>query len=96
MKLLIADDELTTRIFLRRITIKWGYSVVEADDGNSAMDILSGDDPPRIAILDWNMPGMTGLEICAKLQNQSSGLETYIILLTSGKGSVFTFYLPMK
>ncbi len=85
MKLLIADDELTTRIFLRKIILKWGYSVVDANDGISAMDILTGDNPPRIAILDWNMPGMTGLEICSKLKNSLSSLETYIILLTSRK-----------
>ena len=83
MKLLVADDELSTRIFLKRSAGKWGYEVIEATNGDEAMDILRSDDPPRIAVLDWMMPGLDGVEICARLQEEPNEQMTYTILLTS-------------
>ncbi len=82
MKLLVADDELSTRIFLKRSAGKWGYEVIEATNGDEAMEILNGDDPPRIAVLDWMMPGLDGVEICARLQEQAAERMIYTILLT--------------
>ncbi|MCI5221152.1 MAG: response regulator [Candidatus Electrothrix sp. AR4] len=82
MKLLIADDELSTRIFLRSCAAKWGYHVVEATDGLEAMTILRNKKPPRIAVLDWMMPGLDGVEICSRLQEQPNEQMTYTILLT--------------
>ncbi len=83
MKLLIADDEISTRIFLKRSAVQWGYEVIEALDGLEAMAILKGDDPPRIAVLDWMMPGLDGVEICSMLQDEPGALMIYTILLTS-------------
>lgn len=83
MKLLIADDELSTRIFLQHCAVKWGYETVEAADGVEAMTLLRSPDPPQIAVLDWMMPGMDGVEICARLKEQASGQMIYTILLTS-------------
>jgi DNA-binding response OmpR family regulator len=82
MKLLVADDELSTRIFLKRSAGKWGYEVVEATNGDDAMEILRGEDPPRIAVLDWMMPGLDGVEICAGLQEEADERMIYTILLT--------------
>jgi signal transduction histidine kinase len=85
MKLLIADDELSTRVFLRHCTAQWGYEAVEAADGLEAVSLLRGPDPPRIAVIDWMMPGMDGVEICARLndEEQHGGGMIYTILLTS-------------
>uniref|UniRef100_UPI004056CE90 hybrid sensor histidine kinase/response regulator n=1 Tax=Candidatus Electronema sp. TaxID=2698783 RepID=UPI004056CE90 len=82
MKLLIADDELSTRILLRHCAARWGYEVVEAADGLEAMTMLRGPEPPRIAVLDWMMPGLDGVEICSRLNPPGGGPLTYIILLT--------------
>ncbi len=82
MKLLIADDELSTRIFLRSCAAKWGYNVVEATDGLEAMSFLRNEEPPRIAVLDWMMPGLDGVEICSRLHEQPNEQMTYTILLT--------------
>jgi signal transduction histidine kinase len=82
MKLLVADDELSTRIFLKRSASKWGYEVVEATNGLEAMELLGGDNPPRIAVLDWMMPGLDGVEICARLQEKADKQMIYTILLT--------------
>ena len=82
MKLLIADDELSTRILLRHCAARWGYEVIEAADGLEAMSLLRGPEPPRIAVLDWMMPGLDGVEICSRLNQQESGPLTYTILLT--------------
>ena len=82
MKLLIADDELTTRALLKSCVIKWGYTVVEARDGLEAMTLLRSQEPPRIAVLDWMMPGLDGVEICSRLQQKNNEQLTYTILLT--------------
>jgi two-component system, sensor histidine kinase and response regulator len=83
MKLLIADDELSTRIFLRSCATKWGYEVIEAADGLEAMSFLRSPDPPRIAVLDWMMPGLDGVEICSRLYENQKEQIIYTILLTS-------------
>ncbi|MCI5141587.1 MAG: response regulator [Candidatus Electrothrix sp. ATG1] len=82
MKLLIADDELSTRTLLRSCVAKWGYTVIEAGDGLEAMTFLRSQDPPRIAVLDWMMPGLDGVEICSRLHEQPNEQLTYTILLT--------------
>ncbi len=82
MKLLIADDELSTRTLLKTCVTKWGYTVIEAGDGLEAMTVLRSQDPPRIAVLDWMMPGLDGVEICSRLQNNPNEQLTYTILLT--------------
>lgn len=61
---------------------KWGYTVVEAGDGLEAMTFLRSQDPPRIAVLDWMMPGLDGVEICSRLQERPNAQLTYTILLT--------------
>lgn len=82
MKLLIADDELSTRVFLRHCAARWGYELVEASDGLEALSMLREADPPRIAVLDWMMPGLDGVEICSRLNAEDNGPLIYTILLT--------------
>lgn len=83
MKVLIADDSPTMRRLLHSTLEEWGYEVVEAHNGEQALDVLSGDDPPPIAILDWVMPKLTGPELCRKVRRRKSRTYTYILLLTS-------------
>lgn len=86
MKILIAEDEPAFRRLLTDVLIKWGYDVVVARDGNEAWQILSADKAPRLAILDWMMPGMDGLELCRRIRRRAEGVYTYVMLLTSQQG----------
>jgi len=86
MRILIADDSIVTRHLLDATLRKWGYEVVVACDGNDAWKILEGENPPRIAILDWVMPGLTGPEVCQRVRGHardSEGAYTYLLLLSS-------------
>src|SRR5580698_8820817 len=86
MRILIADDSIVSRHLLDATLRKWGYEVVVACDGLEALHALQGEDSPRIAILDWVMPGLTGPEVCKRVRENSRGSEgayTYLLLLTS-------------
>jgi diguanylate cyclase (GGDEF)-like protein len=85
MRILIADDSIVSRHLLDATLRKWGYEVVVACDGVEAWDALQQEDAPKLAILDWVMPGMTGLEICRKVREHAKDKDiyTYILLLTS-------------
>ncbi|MBU0768820.1 MAG: response regulator [Proteobacteria bacterium] len=83
MKILIAEDNLTTRRILETILVKWNYDVISACDGNEAWEKLQEKDPPKLIILDWMMPGINGVEICRRLRRVDSAEPMYIILLTA-------------
>jgi diguanylate cyclase (GGDEF)-like protein len=86
MRVLIADDSIVSRHLLEATLRKWGYEVVVACDGLEAWNVLEGDNAPRIVILDWVMPGLTGPEVCQRVREHSHNKETtytYILLLTS-------------
>lgn len=82
MHLLIADDDPTARQILEHHTRQWDYSVEICADGHSAWRALTADDPPRIAILDWMMPGADGPDICRRLARLEDRPLTWVILLT--------------
>jgi DNA-binding response OmpR family regulator len=83
MKILIAEDNVTTRRILETILVKWNYDVISACDGNDAWEKLQENDPPKLIILDWMMPGINGVEICRRLRRADPVDPMYIILLTS-------------
>jgi diguanylate cyclase (GGDEF)-like protein len=83
MRILIAEDDPSFRRLLKEILIQWGYDVVVAENGASALQVLQSGDPPRIAMLDWMMPGMDGVEVCRKVRSKLQEPYTYIILLTA-------------
>jgi two-component system cell cycle response regulator len=83
MRVLIADDSLLSRRLLEETLLSWGYEVSAVADGTEAWRVLSGGDPPRLAILDWMMPGHTGPELCKMLRDKAQEPYTYILLLTS-------------
>jgi two-component system, cell cycle response regulator len=85
MKVMIAEDDRTSRFLLRSFLQKWGYDVVVAEDGDQAWKMLQEADAPRLAVLDWMMPGVDGPELCRRVRS-SEGPEadyTYLILLTA-------------
>ena len=82
MKTLIAEDDVTSRMLLERLLVKWGYEMVVTCDGDQAWQVLQAEDAPRLAILDWMMPGLDGVEVCRKVREQETRVPTYIIILT--------------
>ncbi len=64
--------------------VRWGHDVAVAKDGTEAWEALQTDPCPRIAILDWNMPGMVGIDICTRLKAKRGGEYVYTILITHG------------
>lgn len=83
MKLLIAEDDLTTRIMLVAETANWGYKPVAVADGKAAWQVLQGDDPPRLLLLDWEMPGLDGVALCQRIRRRQTSDPPFIILLTA-------------
>jgi diguanylate cyclase (GGDEF)-like protein len=83
VKILIADDSVVSRRLLEATLRKWGYDVMVACDGAEALELLQRKDAPGLIILDWMMPGMTGVEVCRRIRQRDSEPYTYILLLTS-------------
>jgi DNA-binding response OmpR family regulator len=82
MRVLIADDEGITRQLLEEFLSQWGYEVVVANDGDRAWQVLEEQTAPNLVILDWLMPGISGLELCRKVRAAHHPSPAYIILLT--------------
>ena len=83
MKILIAEDDPIPRTVLERTLRKWDHEVVSACDGAEAWGILERPDAPKLAILDWIMPGLDGPDVSRNVRDLVRPEPTYIILLTS-------------
>jgi diguanylate cyclase (GGDEF)-like protein len=86
VRILIAEDDSTSRTVLTAILKKYGHEVIVTINGSDALAKLQEPDPPLIAILDWMMPEMDGLEVVRQIRSQESPLPTYIIILTTKGG----------
>jgi len=83
VRVLIAEDDPISRRMLEAFMVKWGYEVVSASEGQQAWGVLQGHDAPRLAILDWMMPGKNGIEICRCIRQRKGRAYIYILLLTA-------------
>jgi two-component system cell cycle response regulator len=83
MKVLIADDDVTSRLVLAGVLAKCGHDVVMTVDGDQAWEAMRRPDAPRLAILDWMMPGLAGVDVCRRVRTLESDQPPYIIILTS-------------
>ena len=79
-RVLVADDDENILLLLRMELEAEGFVVNAFSDGSSAMSLLR-DSPPDLALLDWNMPGMTGLDICRRLRD--TGVFLPVIMITA-------------
>jgi len=82
MKILIADDDLTSRLMLQKLASNWGFETVIVEDGEAAWEALQKENPPRLLLLDWEMPKLNGLQLSQRIRKQKSDDPPYIILLT--------------
>jgi len=83
MRILIAEDDFTSRIALSGVLKKTGYEVVETTNGTAAWEMLQQTDAPRLVILDWEMPEMEGIEVLRRVRAVPTDNPPYILLLTS-------------
>jgi DNA-binding response OmpR family regulator len=86
MRVLIADDEATSRHLIQATLGGWGFEVLVAVDGCEALRVLQGPRGPEIAMLDWMMPGIDGLDVCRRMRATMPNAATYIILVTARGG----------
>jgi putative two-component system response regulator len=82
MQVLIADDEPVSRALLENTLVEYGYDVRTAADGLEAFELLRSG-TFRIVISDWEMPGLSGVDLCRRLRQRGVGGYVYVILLTS-------------
>lgn len=82
-RILIAEDHYVSRHLLERNLTNWGFEVFTAEDGVAAMKILESEDPPPLAILDWMMPEIDGLEVCRRVRSRLEIPYVYLLLLTA-------------
>jgi diguanylate cyclase (GGDEF)-like protein len=82
VKILIAEDEPVSRRLLQSSLERWGCDVVVANDGTEATEILLAPDAPKMALLDWLMPGVDGIQLCRNIRRNKPEPYTYILLVT--------------
>ena len=83
MRVLAAEDNPVFQSMLKTMLTKWGYQAVIARSGTEAWRVLESEDAPRLAVLDWMMPGMDGVEICRRIRSANREPYIYILLLTA-------------
>lgn len=87
LRILVADDEPVSRTVVGAMVKKAGYEVSFASDGVQAWHQLASPQPPSIALLDWEMPGLAGPEVVERIRARGEPAPTYVILLTSRDSS---------
>jgi DNA-binding response OmpR family regulator len=82
LTVLIAEDDLLSRMVLERSVVQWGHHMISAVDGESALKLLRSRSVD-VCILDWDMPKVTGVEICKWLRKQTKTPMPYVVLITA-------------
>jgi DNA-binding response OmpR family regulator len=83
MEILVAEDDPVSRRALEASLEKWGHPALVVADGTAAYDVLARDSAPRLAILDWMMPGLDGPTVCRLVRAAAGRPAPYLILLTA-------------
>ena len=83
MRILIADDDRVARQILSQTLTRWGFHVTSVDDGVQAWEALKAAKESTLAILDWMMPGMSGIDVLRHVRLERPLANLYLILLTA-------------
>ena len=82
-KILVAEDNPVVRKGLNNFLVKWGYEPIEADNGDTAWNALETDPAITIAILDWNIPGLSGMQVCQRIRMRAAGPYVYTVIFSA-------------
>lgn len=83
MRILLAEDDPIQLFSFQLALPRWGYEVIAVTDGEAALERLSAADAPRLALLDWMMPGLSGPDVCRRVRALKRPEPTYLLLLTA-------------
>ncbi|MFZ4439301.1 MAG: response regulator transcription factor [Syntrophales bacterium] len=83
MRILIAEDDITSHRLLKVLLTKRGHEVVGTVNGAQAWQAMQQPDAPPLAILDWMMPEIDGLDVCRRIRALETDRPPYIIMLTT-------------
>ncbi|MBU2538911.1 MAG: response regulator transcription factor [Proteobacteria bacterium] len=82
-KVLVAEDNPVVRKGLNNFLVKWGYEPIEADNGDTAWNTLENDPTITLAILDWNIPGLSGMQVCQRIRMRTNGPYVYTVIFSA-------------
>jgi phosphoserine phosphatase RsbU/P len=82
MRALVADDDRMAALMLRTALERCALDVSVVHDGESALATLSGAEPPSVAVLDWMMPGVDGIDVCRRVRRDNGAQPIYLLLVT--------------
>jgi DNA-binding response OmpR family regulator len=82
MRLLLAEEDPITRKQLEALLGEWGHEVVATADGAAAWRALQSPEEPGLVLMDWSLPGLSGLEVCRKFHQVGKRLRTYLVIMT--------------
>ena len=85
VKALIADDDSLMRTLTTHAVRERGHEVLEATDGQQALTIFEAEHP-QLVIVDWNMPSLTGVDVCKHIRASEYSRETFVVMLTARDG----------
>ena len=81
----MADDDPVYRDLLEDLLTRWDFEPVIAKDGVEALAVMAEDDPPKLMILDWDMPEIDGFEVTRSVRNGAPGRDAYILMITGSR-----------
>lgn len=84
LTILVAEDDLLTRMTLERSVVQWGYQLISAVDGVSAREMLRTR-KIDVCLLDWNLPKLSGIELCQWLRTNGTGQAPYVVLIAENE-----------
>ena len=79
----MADDDPVARVILARALPGWAIEPIVVADGAAAWEVIASDNAPSLAIMDWEMPGLDGPELCRRIRSNPASASMYVLLLTS-------------
>jgi len=86
VRILIAEDDFSSRTLLEAVLKRDGHDVLATVSGAQAWEIMQQPDAPGLAILDWMMPELDGLEVVRRVRSRQSASPPYLIMLTTKSG----------
>ncbi|HET9166520.1 MAG TPA: response regulator [Candidatus Angelobacter sp.] len=84
LTILVAEDDLLTRMTLERSVVQWGYQLVSALNGEAARELLRTR-TIDVCLLDWDLPKLSGIELCKWLRTQTTPQAPYVVLITGNE-----------